>query len=353
MPASAAVLVRDAPLLPGGGREGDAAPRAIRTDTDVHVAMPRAWALLRLGRTQGAEEEMASAASWLPLAADRHLHGALDRNVAELAWLQGRIPPLRQAVDGCLDQERHDAVPQYTAQLCAIGLRAEVDAALASTTAARDVRCRCDALLRRAEELDGMPLSSMPSPLATALARGEVARLGDPSVAATHWQQAAELAARWDDRYHEVYARWRYAEALGRAGSLEAALAAARKAHDTAATIGAAHIVGFSRDLVNSLVDAQEPAGGGSRGGRAAALTTDGVGSGSPGARARWGLTPRETEVLALLAEGRTNGQIAAALFIARKTASVHVSHILAKLGARTRTEAAAMALRAVGTTGA
>jgi len=56
------------------------------------------------------------------------------------------------------------------------------------------------------------------------------------------------------------------------------------------------------------------------------------------------GLTAREQEVLRLLAAGRTNREIASELFIATKTASVHVSNILAKLGAASRTEAAAIA---------
>ena len=55
-------------------------------------------------------------------------------------------------------------------------------------------------------------------------------------------------------------------------------------------------------------------------------------------------LTPREAEVLALLAQGRTNRQIGAELYISEKTASVHVSNILAKLGAGGRTEAVAIA---------
>lgn len=57
-------------------------------------------------------------------------------------------------------------------------------------------------------------------------------------------------------------------------------------------------------------------------------------------------LTGRESEVLALVAEGRTNAEIAATLFMSPKTASVHVSHIIAKLGAANRTEAAATARR-------
>ena len=57
-------------------------------------------------------------------------------------------------------------------------------------------------------------------------------------------------------------------------------------------------------------------------------------------------LTARESEILALVAEGRSNGEIARHLFISAKTVSVHVSNILAKLGASGRTEAAAIARR-------
>jgi DNA-binding NarL/FixJ family response regulator len=59
-----------------------------------------------------------------------------------------------------------------------------------------------------------------------------------------------------------------------------------------------------------------------------------------------FGLTARERQVLALIAEGATNRQIGAALFMAEKTASVHVSRILSKLGVRSRTQAAAVAHR-------
>ena len=69
-----------------------------------------------------------------------------------------------------------------------------------------------------------------------------------------------------------------------------------------------------------------------------------------PGAQyspaASLGLTRREAEVLALVAAGRTNRQIGEALFITPKTASVHVSRILAKLGVAGRGEAAAVAHR-------
>ncbi|MFL6127925.1 MAG: LuxR C-terminal-related transcriptional regulator, partial [Mycobacteriales bacterium] len=60
----------------------------------------------------------------------------------------------------------------------------------------------------------------------------------------------------------------------------------------------------------------------------------------------RLGLTAREQEVLALVALGRTNREIAETLFISPKTATVHVSNILGKLGVRSRVEAATIAHR-------
>ena len=63
-------------------------------------------------------------------------------------------------------------------------------------------------------------------------------------------------------------------------------------------------------------------------------------------ARSEVDLTSREHEVLQLVSAGRSNGEIGARLFISTKTVSVHVSNILAKLGAAGRTEAAAIARR-------
>jgi DNA-binding NarL/FixJ family response regulator len=57
-------------------------------------------------------------------------------------------------------------------------------------------------------------------------------------------------------------------------------------------------------------------------------------------------LTPREREVLDLIAAGASNRAVADALFISKKTASVHVSNLLAKLGVSSRLEAAALAHR-------
>lgn len=57
-------------------------------------------------------------------------------------------------------------------------------------------------------------------------------------------------------------------------------------------------------------------------------------------------LTPRELEVVALLAEGLTNAELAARLYISPKTAAVHVSNVLAKLHMASRTEVATWAIR-------
>jgi len=66
--------------------------------------------------------------------------------------------------------------------------------------------------------------------------------------------------------------------------------------------------------------------------------------TGSPGA---FFLTPRETEILRLLAEGHTDPDIAAALFLSVRTVENHVAHVLAKLGVRTRTAAVSTAISA------
>jgi DNA-binding CsgD family transcriptional regulator len=63
-------------------------------------------------------------------------------------------------------------------------------------------------------------------------------------------------------------------------------------------------------------------------------------------ALSHFGLTEREREILVLLAAGRSYPQIAAALVISPKTASVHVSNIVAKLGVESRVGAAAVAHR-------
>ena len=65
-----------------------------------------------------------------------------------------------------------------------------------------------------------------------------------------------------------------------------------------------------------------------------------------PARRGRFDLTPREQEVLALVASGMSDGEIARSLVISKKTVSVHVANIKAKLGASSRVEVATIALR-------
>jgi DNA-binding NarL/FixJ family response regulator len=99
-----------------------------------------------------------------------------------------------------------------------------------------------------------------------------------------------------------------------------------------------------ARDRLESAVEAADRIGAGLVTTWAAELLS---GAGLTGARRRSpaaGLTDRERQVLDLVAEGLTNGQIAERLFISRKTASVHVSAILRKLGVASRTEAAVQA---------
>ncbi len=82
---------------------------------------------------------------------------------------------------------------------------------------------------------------------------------------------------------------------------------------------------------------ADEGAGAGADAMNGGAAAGSGASNGAGGVAGRdpFGLSPRELEVLALLAAGRTNRQIGDELFISPKTASVHVTHILDKLGVR------------------
>jgi DNA-binding NarL/FixJ family response regulator len=127
--------------------------------------------------------------------------------------------------------------------------------------------------------------------------------------------------------YEAARSRWRLAEALLEAGRRDEAQQEWRQAVEVAEQLSARPLLVALTDLGRRgrLTREQEPAGR------------------SPVSPLR-GLTAREQEVLRLLAAGRSNREIAAELFIAPKTASVHVSNILGKLHAASRTEAAAIA---------
>ena len=138
--------------------------------------------------------------------------------------------------------------------------------------------------------------------------------------------------------YETARSRWRLAEALAEAGQRAEAEAEWSLALADADDLGAAPLGAALRDLGRRARLGRQTGGpGGSHDG----------GPGSNPADVLAGLTGRELEVLRLLVAGRSNREIAAALFIAPKTASVHVSNILAKLNAASRGEAAAIAAAA------
>jgi DNA-binding CsgD family transcriptional regulator len=171
-----------------------------------------------------------------------------------------------------------------------------------------------------------------------ALVTAELAR-ATGEVGVTAWQAAAEAWQAAAEPYPLAYAWLRLAEVAAAAGDRQAAGRSVRQAHAVASRVGAAPIAAEAVALARrTRLSLDEP--------EAAAVR--------PAAEdplARFGLTEREREILLLLAAGRSNPQIAGALFISPKTASVHVSNILAKLGVDSRVEAAAVAHR-LGVTG-
>jgi DNA-binding CsgD family transcriptional regulator len=135
--------------------------------------------------------------------------------------------------------------------------------------------------------------------------------------------------------YETARSRWRLAEALAEAGRRADAEREWSLALAMADELGAAPLASALRDLGRRARLARTAGDSGAGG------------SGSGPADVLAGLTGREREVLRLLVAGRSNREIAATLFIAPKTASVHVSNILAKLNAASRGEAAAIAAAA------
>ncbi|WP_370618500.1 helix-turn-helix transcriptional regulator [Mumia sp. Pv 4-285] len=146
------------------------------------------------------------------------------------------------------------------------------------------------------------------------------------------WQATLKNFAALGDPYEEARSGSRLAEVLHASGDVPGAKAAADAAHDKALALRA-------QPLLRRL----EPFLGSGAGGGSPRTVTVSAPAPQPGEKP---LTAREREVLDHLVEGRTNGEIATLLFISTKTVSVHVSNILAKLGASTRTEAAAIARR-------
>ncbi len=144
----------------------------------------------------------------------------------------------------------------------------------------------------------------------------------------------AEAVTRWTehgDRWMTATAQLREAEAAASTGAADRAATALRQAHSTAAELGAVRLL-HDIDAVSrrTRISIDAPT----------RVTLD------ESSVERLGLTSREAEVLTLVAAGRTNRQIGEELYVSDKTASVHVSNILRKLGVNSRVDAAAVAQR-------
>jgi DNA-binding CsgD family transcriptional regulator len=215
-----------------------------------------------------------------------------------LLWLAART----EADEAALARDRREEVP-------------------ASTVA----RCRALAGFAAAPPVPTSPLRGY-----QALVTAELTRAAGRNDVAT-WQAAVQVWQVAAEPYPLAYAWLRLAEAASAAGDRQTAV---RQAHALASQVGAAPIADEAAALARrTRLSLEEP-------------QTGAVTAPPEDPLDRFGLTEREREILALLAAGRSNPQIAEALFISPKTASVHVSNILAKLGVASRMEAAAVAHR-------
>ncbi len=247
----------------------------------------------------------------------------------------------------------------YTTELLAIASRAEADRAELARARRDDGVARDaieaatayrDTLLRRAATSSDVGIYGGRLAADAAMSVAEVHRAaGTASVRA--WADTVAAADRSGAAWRRAYARYRLAEAslAARVPRREAATALT-EAYAMAVELSAAPLMGWIETLARrSRIEVSPLAGD-------AGFAADPTPDAAPAAPVTTtapvpapddhGLTSREREVLALLAEGRTNRRIAEALFISESTAGVHVSNILGKLGVSSRTEAAAVATR-------
>ncbi|HVU61322.1 MAG TPA: AAA family ATPase [Mycobacteriales bacterium] len=149
--------------------------------------------------------------------------------------------------------------------------------------------------------------------------------LPDAGVLVGCWRESVEAFDTFGHVYEAARSRARLAAVLAATGDAAGAEAERVAARATALQLGAGALLAELR-------------------GQSSELTGESPRSGK--VRDLDALTPRELEVLTLVATGRSNRDIAAALFISAKTVSVHISNLLAKLDAGSRTEAVAIARR-------
>jgi DNA-binding CsgD family transcriptional regulator len=257
------------------------------------------------------------------------LRGELERRVGALDTARAVVEEAIDRIEYCSeDGER-------LAEVACVGVVIEADAAerardLGDDAAERRARLSADMMNARvqaaAEDLDRAVTDAHAANARAELARAEGSP--DPELYAA----SAEAWSALERPYPAAVARWREAEAHLRGGDRTAAVGAARAAAEIAGRLGA-----------RWLTDEVEAFAARAR----LRLADEAAAEPEPAAEeAAFGLTPRELQVLALLAGGATNREIGAQLFMAEKTASVHVSRILSKLDVRSRTEAAAVAHR-------
>jgi DNA-binding CsgD family transcriptional regulator/tetratricopeptide (TPR) repeat protein len=269
-------------------------------------------------------------------------HGSYGALLAELRRREGDLDAARAAVGTALDRLEFctDDVARI-ARVSAAGVAVEADRAQlmrdrGDTAGARSAVAGARSMLARvrdASESGGVVELAW---LLTAQAELERARARP---APGRWARAADAWQAIARPYPAALARWREAEAHVEAGDRDAAGPPARLARRTADRLGAAFLTAEIESLAArarlSLAEDGPPG---------AAVP--------PAAGDPFGLTRRERQVLALLTTGATNREIGTTLYMAEKTASVHVSRILAKLNVRSRGQAAAAAHR-LGLTGA
>ena len=297
-------------------------------------AKPRGSAALRLGQIAVLRGDFTGAARQLAQA--REHFGTKDPMVqytlplAEVELLvaagEGRIADVRAALAAASDDALTTGKHRYVWPLLLGAAAAEADAL--GLPAAEEGRAEALALI------SGLARRvASPAPLWQAYAlhvSAELAR-AEKRDRVERWAEVVAAYEPLDAPYPTARARHRLADALlAEGGRRDEAATLLRAAHGAAARLGARPLV---EDL--ELLAA-----------RARLSLTTPLPAGPEPEDDAFGLTPREQDVLTLVAAGRTNRQIAEELFISPKTASVHVSNILGKLGVSGRGEAAAMAHR-------